>query len=372
MKPGLSLVALAQELERRTASAKDYIAPQGKILAVVDDKTVVMDGLNGGGKPITGYAHRQLADHLSIPYNYYDRMLTKQPELLTRNINAWLHDKPEELRRVRTLDGKVRAFLSSKYRALDNFDLATVVLPQLNAMNAQIVSADLTETRMYIKAILPDLSDDLPTSLQWGVGHANLTGGLNPRVYGGGGKLVSAIVISNSEVGAGTLRVEPSVFTTWCTNLAIMMEAAMKKYHVGRAHSADEDFSIYTDATREADDKAFWMKVKDVTAKAFDKDAFQAAVNRIKSAAGEPITSPDLPKVVEVAIKRLSLPESLGGGILKALAAGGDLSKWGLSSAITEVAGTVESYETATELEKAGGKVLSLAGNDWTAISAAA
>ncbi len=371
-KPGKSLVELAQELERRSHVTKDYIAPQGKILAVVDNKTVVLDGLNGGGKPLTNYAHRQMADLLKIPANYYDRMAAEQPDLLAHNINTWLHDKPAEMRMLRTLDGRVRAVLSNKYRALDNFDLATVVLPELQAMNAQIISSELTETRMYIKAILPELSDTLPESLAWGVGHNHVGGALNRRVYGGGGKVVSAIVISNSEVGAGTLRIEPSVFTVWCTNLAIMMEAAMKKYHVGRASSADEDFSVYTDATRQADDTAFWMKVRDVARKAFDKDAFQAAVNRIKEAAGEPIVSPDLPKVVEIAVKRLSLPESLGGGILTALAHAGDLSKWGLSSAITELAASVDDYEKATELEKAGGKVLALPPADWTAIANAA
>jgi hypothetical protein len=60
---------------------------------------------------------------------------------------------------------------------------------------------------------------------------------------------VAAIVISNSEIGNGTLRVEPSVFTTWCTNLAVMAQAAMKKYHVGRAFEADTNLEIFRDET---------------------------------------------------------------------------------------------------------------------------
>ena len=56
---------------------------------------------------------------------------------------------------VRTLDGQARAFLSDRYRRLDNFDLASSVLPVLGEMGdgIQIISAEMTETRMYIKVI---------------------------------------------------------------------------------------------------------------------------------------------------------------------------------------------------------------------------
>jgi hypothetical protein len=162
------------------------------------------------------------------------------------------------------------------------------------------------------------------------------------------------------------------VFTTWCTNLAILVQAAMKKYHVGRAHAAEEDFSVYRDETRQADDKAFWMKVRDVTMSAFNEDAFRAAVASIRDAAKNEIQSKELPTVVDMAVKQLALPPATGNSILTALARGGDLTQWGLSSAITEVAGDVEDYETATQLERAGGQVLALDSRSWETISKAA
>jgi hypothetical protein len=56
---------------------------------------------------------------------------------------------------VRTLDGKMRAFLSDRYRRLDNYDLAEAVLPILVEMGEgiRIVSTELTDSRMYIKVI---------------------------------------------------------------------------------------------------------------------------------------------------------------------------------------------------------------------------
>jgi hypothetical protein len=370
MKTGRTLNELAAELTRQSESRKDYIAPQGKLEAVVadDDKVVKIAGVNGD-LVLTNYAHGQLADHLGIPKKYYDRMAIEQPEALAFNINTWLKADPNNKRMLRTLDGKVRAVLSPKFRALDNFDLGNAVLPVLVEHKVQIMSCELTETRMYIKGILPELSDALPEGLAYGTGHNAIA-----RDYGRGpdrGRVVAAITISNSDIGAGTLRVEPSVFTTWCTNLAILAQAAMKKFHAGRANSADDEtWQVFHDDTRRADDAAFWLKVRDITMAAFDEKMFRAAVEQMKRAAGKAIESDDLPTVVDAVVEQLALPPAMSGGILKALAAGGDLTQWGLSSAITRVANDVDDYEMATLLERAGGQVIALPDTDWKRIAA--
>lgn len=368
MNAGRTLSQLAAELERQSISRKDYIAPQGKIEAVVVAEAdghldVQIDGINSTQHPITNYAHAQLATHLEIPKTYYDRMRAERPTLLAENVNTWLHADPDNKRMIRAIDGRIRAIMSPKYRPLDNFDLAQTILPVLIDNKVEIVSCELTETRMFVKGILPTLSDELPDGMAYG-GHN--------RIGTDRGHLVAAITISNSDVGDGTLRVEPSVFTTWCTNLAIMAQAAMKKYHVGRAGSADDaSYEVFTDATRAADDKAFWLKVKDVTMSAFREDLFRAAIASIKVAGGRPITSDDLPAVVDSIIEVLALPVARNTGILKLLAAGGDLTQWGLSSAITRLANDTADYEGATELERAGGKVLALAPREWQRVSTA-
>ena len=77
---------------------------------------------------ITDIAHRQIADRLNIPYKYYERMRLDYPALLDKNVNGWLLKNPER-RMLRTLDGKLRAFLSDRYRRLDNLELVDHVLP---------------------------------------------------------------------------------------------------------------------------------------------------------------------------------------------------------------------------------------------------
>jgi hypothetical protein len=370
MKTGRSLMDLAAELQRQSETRKDFIAAQGAVEAVLvnDNEVAIAAKQFGAPLTITPYAHGQLAQHLEIPKAYYDRMAAQQPALLTANINAWLQADAGNRRMLRTLDGKVRAVLSPKFRALDNFDLAQAVIPTLIEKRVQITSCELTETRMYIKGILPELSDELPAGLAFGTGHHNVGGnGVGPDR----GKVVAAVVITNSDIGNGTLRVEPSVFTTWCTNLAVLMQAAMKKYHAGRANSADESWQVFADETRQADDAAFWLKVRDICKAAFDEKIFRDAVASIRRTAEQPITSDDLPKVVELAIEQLSLPPAFNGGILKALAAGGDLTQWGLSSAITRVANDAADYEMATLLERAGGTVLAMPEPAWKRLSAA-
>jgi hypothetical protein len=363
MKAGKTLQQMAQELERQVATRKDYVADQGAVQVDVIDGELMLAGVNGGPKAITAHAHLQMADHLVIPTRYYQRMMAEQPKLLADNVNTWLHQDGGNKRMIRTLDGKVRAFLSPKYRPLDNFELANAVLPTLIEHGVEIASCELTETRMYIKGILPELSEELPEGMTWGQGH---------QMVGRDGRLVAALTISNSEVGAGSLRVEPGVFTTWCTNLAVMKQAAMKKYHVGRSSTADDAMEIFRDETRQADDRAFFLKVQDVVGAAFSRDQFLLAIAQIRDAAKDPIRSDDLPKVVEITVKELALPSTTQNSILKALASGGDLSRWGLSSAITQVANTFPDYEGATALERAGGEVLALNGRGWDQISNAA
>ena len=100
---------------------------------------------------------RKLSDKLNIPYAYFERMRENQPALLDRNVNTWLQSEPDR-RLLRTLDGQVRAVLSDRYRRLDNYDLAVQVLPILKGLpELRFESVELTETRMYIMCVTPQL-----------------------------------------------------------------------------------------------------------------------------------------------------------------------------------------------------------------------
>ena len=75
------------------------------------------------------------------------------------------------------------------------------------------------------------------------------------------GDIVQAgILISNSEVGMGSVSVKPLIYRLVCTN-GMVADVGVGKRHVGRINeSVDGDFGIFRDETIEADDRAFLMK----------------------------------------------------------------------------------------------------------------
>lgn len=115
----------AKEIERRANAKRDFM---------VDTRSMEM--FNGEQGPqvslelqdsrlqlgMTENAHRQIGTHLNIPAKYYELMRKENPELLVQNVNSWLEKNPTR-RLVRALDGDMRAFLSDRYRCIDNLDI---------------------------------------------------------------------------------------------------------------------------------------------------------------------------------------------------------------------------------------------------------
>lgn len=358
MKTGRSLIDLATEIERQRTTRKDYLADtkalemEFQVFPPEKLGTPLLMGLNGKSMPLRPHAHNQIASDLGIPKAYYDKMLNEAPELLTENVNTWLGKNPSR-KLVRTLDSEVRGWLSNKYRPLDNFDLFEAAVPTLTKCGTHIVSCELTETRLYIKAVLPTLQTEIRGSKQKG-------------------DLVQAgVVISNSEVGAGSVRVEPLIMRLVCLNGMIAPDSSLKKYHIGKGADVDGVRELLTDEAKRADDAAFWLKVRDVVRGSFDEIVFRTLVGRIEEAAHMPIVG-KLPEVVEVTADRFGFQEDIKDSVLRHLIEGGDLSRWGLVNAVTATANHQNDYERATDLERAGGKILELSQQDWSRISEAA
>lgn len=349
MKQGMTLTGIAEELERQAKSKRDFIAPSRDIRIAPVDGDFQM-GLIGVGKfGVTDICHEQIGQRLGIPKTYYERMRSEDPELLATNVNRWLSDDKEP-RMVRTLDGNARSLLSNRYRPLDNPDLAEAVLPVIQEAGCHVESAALTERRLYIKAVTERVSVEVRK----------------------GDVVQAGIVVSNSEVGMGGVKVEPMIFRLACMNGMIAPDYGLKKYHIGRGFGGDESGAeeLYRDETRQADDKAFWMKVRDIVKGSLQRDVFERIARKMTQAASEEMAG-DPVKVVEVAQKRFGLSEDERGGVLKHLIKGGDLTKWGLLNAVTRTSQDVKDYDRATELERLGGQILELPKTDWESLGGA-
>jgi V8-like Glu-specific endopeptidase len=63
--------------------------------------------------------------------------------------------------------------------------------------------------------------------------------------------------------------------------------------------------------------------------------------------------------------QKIGLTEGEGKGVLNQLIAGGDLTRFGLYNAVTRASSDIESYDRATELERAGAAVVELGKAEW-------
>jgi Domain of unknown function (DUF932) len=358
MKLGSTLVDVAQRVDHLRRHARDFLARPAQIRLSASSTApslVLDDGTGALSFGIGDLVHDQLADYAGIPMPYYKRMLTEAPDLLAANANTWL-SKSDGRRLVRTALNEeeqpvARAFLSDRYRPLDHFQLMEAVLPLLHENGIRIESCALTEKRLYLKAVSERIIGEV-------------------RV---GETVMAGIIISNSEVGFGALGIQPLIYTLRCTNGMVVEDSSLRQHHVGRRHGDPGDGDIrhlLSDETRTADDRAFFLKVRDVAKAALDEGAFRRQLDRLKAAAGAPIANPALDLVVEVTAKRFGLSEGEGAGVLAHLIRGGDLSQWGLVSAVTRFSQDVADYDRATELERIGGRLVELPKADWARLAA--
>ena len=341
MKSGRPLDVLAAEIVRQSNAKKDFVAPTSALAMIVNNagKTDEEAHLVIGEQnfAISGHCHSQIGAWSKIPAAYYNRMLADALELLATNVMHWF-DVSEDKRMIRTLDGRARAFMSNRYRPLDNDELANAILPVLAEAGVNIESCELTESHFYLKAVA-----------------ANVTAQVRGETAHAG------VVISNSEVGAGSLRVEPLVYMKKAGYGMIASNAVMKKYHVGRANTCDENalWEMFTDETRKATDKALWKQVKDVVNGALSESIFARLAEQFDEA-GRDLITVGVADAIEVVTRKFNLSEGTGEGILQKLAAGGDLSVFGLSKAISAQSDAEDDYDLATTMQRIAGEVVEL------------
>ena len=180
------------------------------------------------------------------------------------------------------------------------------------------------------------------------------------------GDVVQAgIVITNSEVGHGTLSVQPLVYRLVCSNGLIASDRALRKTHVGRTlQSEEEAITVFRDDTLAADDKAFFLKVRDVVEAAVSEATFRQVAQKMQKTLDIKLTG-DPVKAVEVLANRYTLNETERAGVLRHLIVEGDLSAYGLVNAVTHYSQDVEDYDRATEFEALGGKLIELSSSEW-------
>jgi len=174
-------------------------------LRLGESGSLLLDGINGGTLSLSDLAVSQLCERLEIPARYY-RRLPGEMRALVANYDLSRQDGKSFL-----LRGKgewIRAFLSSDYVAYNNTQIAETAEALLRNAALSVKSFVLEETHMFLKIISEEIWD----------------------VESG---LKAGIMIGNSEVGMGSVSVEPFVFRKPCTNdLIVAPEKSFRHAHI--------------------------------------------------------------------------------------------------------------------------------------------
>lgn len=355
MQTGKSLADLAATVVAQSAARHDFIAPTARMSVVADDKAPALVVENEGSYKLNSTAMSQIGEWAGIPTKYVGRMVEEAPALLSSNFNHWLRESADNrmIRAWRTGADTARAFLSDKFRRIDNDLVLSTIVETLNNIESEVGrielrSMEVTERRLYIQAVFPRIEGEVAR----------------------GDVVQAGVSITNSEIGYGAFTVSPLVFRLVCLNGLIMPDGKLRANHVGRR--LDQEAITYQSDTIVADNRALSLKARDTILDAARQVTFERRVDSLRALTeGEKIARPV--EAVKVLANDLGLTQERSNRVLESLIKGGDMSRWGVLNAITAQAhDTSLSYDDAYAFEQAGAKVLDLPRKEWVRIAEAA
>jgi hypothetical protein len=369
MKRHTTLAELVTDLKNQNMQKKDFVVP-ANLLSMENGQLVVNNynsndslskllgevGIKGedSGKLILGclpILHQNLSDKLEIPRKYYNRITgMNDTELIDTNVSYWLKAMKGNVF-LRTFvdkeknEGFARAILSDRYNVIDNFDvlIATLDAVKESGLNLKIEDngCDLSEAKMYIRFIAPDIEINAPDLLK------NYK---NPKGGGGGvgDGIISGFVITNSELGQGSFSISPRAVVLKCSNGMVFKNDAFGKIHLG---SKMEQFSQidWSEETKRKNYELIQAQVKDAVKQFTSEDFLAKKISELNGYAEEELKHPV--ETVKNVSRFLNITEEKEKNILDFFMRGGDFTPMGVSQALTFYAHETQDADEAHEME---------------------
>lgn len=340
----------------------------------------------------TAVADGHFAEKLGIPVAYLRRMRHNRIDLYDANVNGLLRGRsvrradgtadvvhPADGRRflVRCFRGDggpgiARAVLSDQYKVIDNLDALMAALDGIRQAGTRVVieSADLTDSRMYVRVVAPQISALAPVLLD---GYRNPFGDstLNQarshgrtddpdarfgRAPGGEPIVFAGFVLTNSETGDGAFTITPRLVVQVCRNGMTITKDAMRAVHLGS--KLDEGRVRWSEDTQTKNLELITAKARDAVSTFLDTRYMADAIAGIERKAGRPVTQPAV--AIQNAGKALSFSQDQIDGILDHFIRGGQPTAAGVVNAITSYAQTIGNADTAADMESRALKALDL------------
>lgn len=281
---------------------------------------------------LSDHAFGQVAERAGVPAQYARELASGadwQRELgadvLTRTFR---HSKSRHL--VRSVNGQARGFLSDKFRRLDNRPILDAFIGEVDRGGAVPYSAMASDTRMAVKAIIPEVRE---------VGRDVVALGFE---------------LSNSDYGAGTLSLRTFLLRLVCLNGATL-EDAMRQVHLGGKLGDNVEFS---QRTYELDTKTTVSAVRDVVRGLLAPATFDSLKARIDAASEKEVNwdtvrSSLSKKLTKDELRRAE--EAFKGPDVVNLPPGN--TSWRASNAVSWLTHSADSADRRLELERIAGQL---------------
>ena len=368
-----TLSNLMRKVQGQHNRARDFLAPTHDLQkGTTDDGLpyVVMEASRGVPTQlfdINDVAFGQISANAGIDVRTAKRLQEQVPAEFDSVVNA-LWRKTPNVRMLRTHDhveisdktvvgsnGKLRAFVSDKFKTFDNLHLLEATLPQLMESDAEwkVVSGDISERRMYLR---------LKSNVQTGEG-ANVND-----------VMANGIGLSNSEVGSGSISVYQIAWTLACLN-GMQTQNKTRSSHITSARDSD-DWGLLSGEAKDADNRALELKVRDLVQAYASRENFDSVLESMRSAKLDVIHGEkseavqSLGKVLQLTKKETS---NVLDGLLNTIGqsgyeAGSPVTRATLVNAVTNVANSAD-IDDVDLWQSRGGQVLNLNRNDWARVA---
>ena len=236
-----------------------------------------------------------------------------------------------------------------------------------------IDGCDLTDRRMYVRIVAPQIKALAPTLLAnyrspfrdgnvrraggWDMGAGLAAADREGQGYGGEEPVVfGGFVLSNSETGGGAFTITPRLVIQVCKNGLCITQDVLRSVHLGS--KMDEGVVRWSDDTNQKNIALVTAKTRDAVATFLDTAYMERVISRIEEQAGVEVAKPQ--EIVQQVGKRLTFDEATIDGVLEHFMRGGDMTAGGVMNAVTSFAQTVDDADKAHEIEQQGLRALDM------------
>lgn len=269
---------LVSRLEYRNSLKRDFVAPTQKLFWDNENTLTVTaaDGSETYFEPNSLF-ESQIAEKLGIPMDYFKKMKTLSPSMISHNVNGWLKHLSKKKYLIRGLEQHNsnsligRAFLSNSYNCMDDYDVLFAALESIKntGVNVDITRAEISENRMYLHVVCPEIEVNADAFLKEYLKE-------NDAVGNG---IISGFTISNSEVGKGAFEIRPRAVICKCNNGLIVKDDKFRKVHLGKELDAGE--ILWSEKTKAKNRELIISQVEDAVKTYLSPDYLGVMIEKI-------------------------------------------------------------------------------------------